>query len=109
MEDQKNEINKTVTEIYDKDGDGHESVTEYVEKKRIDSAAKKDIEEQQKQEKKEKGKEKLKKAINVAKSVGNTVAEVAKNPVPHVALLGAMGMTPAILAKIFTDGIKDKK
>lgn len=95
-------------EPYDKDGDGHESVSEYIEKKKITSNAD-NVEEEQKTEKKNKQKEELEKFGKVASGIGNTIGNVASvaTAIPHIAAFG-LGAGSASLAKMFADYLKDK-
>lgn len=70
-------------ELYDKDGDGKESVTEYIEKKKISSDAKNAEEEQGKKEKKNKNDEDLEKLGNAVGKVTSVVSSI-----PHFAAFG---------------------
>ena len=99
----------TEEEIYDKDGDGRESVSEYIEKKKMKTNAKPDTEEQPKEKTSDKDKEFFEKAKNVVSGVGNAVGNVASvmTAIPHVAAFGAAMGTTA-LAKIIADELKKK-
>lgn len=93
-------------EMYDKDGDGQESVSEYIEKKKITSNAKNAEEENARKEKKNKNKEDLEKLGNIAGKVGNAVGNAASiiGAVPHFAAfglgMGAGGITEKVAEKI---------
>ena len=95
-------------EPYDKDGDGHESVSEYIEKKKITSNAD-NTEEEQKTAKKNKQKEELEKVGKIASGVGNAIGNIASvaTAIPHVAAFG-LGAGSASLAKMFADYLKEK-
>ena len=100
----------TIEETYDPDGDGQESVTEYIEKKKIGADAKDNeetLEKAQKGEKRKQEEEKIKNTIGkVASGVGNAVQTVA-SVVPHVASFG-LGLGSRELAQIFADYFKNK-
>lgn len=70
-------------DMYDADGDGKESVTEYIEKKKISSDAKNAEEEQGKKEKKNKNDEDLEKLGNAVGKVTSVVSSI-----PHFAAFG---------------------
>ena len=90
-------------EMYDKDGDGQESVTEYIEKKRMSSNAKNDEEENAKKEKKDKNKEDLEKLGNAIRTGASVVTSI-----PHFAAFG-LGLGTGGLAGIMKDMLNGKK
>lgn len=90
-------------EMYDKDGDGKESVTEYIEKKKISSDAKNAEEEQGKKEKKNKNKEDLEKLGNVVGKVTSVVSSI-----PHFAAFG-LGMGAGGVAEKLREMMKWNK
>lgn len=100
----------TIEKTYDPDGDGKESVSEYIEKKKIDADTQSAEEDAQKTEKKSKQKEdeeKIKNTIGrVASGIGNTVQTVA-SVVPHTVSFG-LGLGASQLADIFNDYFKKK-
>lgn len=89
-------------EMYDADGDGQESVTEYIEKKKILSDAKNEEEEQAKKEKKDKNKEDLQQLGNVVGKVTSVITSV-----PHYAAFG-LGMGAGGLAEKIKEMIKQE-
>lgn len=89
-------------EMYDKDGDGQESVSEYIEKKKMSSDAKKG-EEDEKKEKKDKNKEDLKKLGNAVRTGASVVSSI-----PHFAAFG-LGLGTGGLAGIMKDMLTGKK
>lgn len=90
-------------EMYDKDGDGQESVTEYIEKKRMSSNAKNDEEENAKKEKKDKNKEDLEKLGNAIRTGASVVTSI-----PHFAAFG-LGLGTGGLVGIMKDMLNGKK
>ena len=64
-------------EIYDADGDGHESVSEYIEKKKITPEGEEEVTEKKKKGS-EKDKEVLEKVGKVAGTVSNVISSVPK-------------------------------
>lgn len=89
-------------EMYDKDGDGQESVSEYIEKKKMSSDAKKG-EEDEKKEKKDKSKEDLEKLGNAVRTGASVVSSI-----PHFAAFG-LGLGTGGLAGIMKDMLTGKK
>lgn len=89
-------------DMYDSDGDGQESVTEYIEKKKIASNAKNEEEEQVKEEKKDKNKKDLEKLGNAVKTTASVVGSI-----PHFAAF-SLGAGTSALAKLFADQLQDK-
>lgn len=89
-------------EMYDKDGDGQESVSEYIEKKKMSSDAKKG-EEDEKKEKKDKNKEDLEKLGNAVRTGASVVSSI-----PHFAAFG-LGLGTGGLAGIMKDMLTGKK
>lgn len=97
----------TKTEIYDPDGDGRESVSEYIEKKKTVPNATENNESEEKQKREQKSKEELQKVKNVAKGVGDTVGNIASvvSAVPKTAAVG-LGAGFAGLAKILSEWLE---
>lgn len=97
-------------DMYDADGDGQESVTEYIEKKKMSSNAKDEEEENAKKEKKDKSKEELEKLGNIASKVGNAVGNVASvvSAVPHFATFG-LGLGAGKISDIIKENLTGNK
>lgn len=95
-------------DIYDADGDGEESVSEYIEKKKMSKTNAEGSEETEKPKKSagEKDKEILQKAGKVASGIGNAVGNVANviGAVPHVAAFTA-GLGASEIAKIIKENL----
>lgn len=90
-------------EMYDKDGDGQESVSEYIEKKKMSSDAKNSEEENAKKEKKDKNKKDLEKLGNAIRTGASVVTSI-----PHFAAFG-LGLGTGGLAGIMKDMLTGKK
>lgn len=89
-------------DMYDADGDGQESVTEYIEKKKMSANAKNEEEENAKAEKKDKNKEDLEKLGNAVRTGASVVSSI-----PHFAAFG-LGAGTSAIAKWFADQLKGK-
>ena len=101
---QKKDVNESLFakggDMYDSDGDGKESVTEYIEKKKMSSDAKNAEEEQGKKEKKNKNDEDLEKLGNAVGKVTSVVTSI-----PHFAAFG-LGAGVGSVAEKFREMLK---
>jgi len=97
-------------DIYDADGDGEESVSEYIEKKKIATDAKGEEEEKALASKKNKSKEDLEKMKDAVGRVGNAIGNVSSvvSAVPKFAAFG-LGAGTSALAKLIADELKNNK
>lgn len=97
-------------DMYDKDGDGQESVTEYIEKKKMATDAKGEEEEKVLAAKKDKSKEDLEKMKAAVGRVGDVIGNVSSvvSSVPKFAAFG-LGAGTSALAKLIADEIKNNK
>ncbi len=104
---QKKDVNESLfakgNDMYDSDGDGKESVTEYIEKKKMSSDAKNAEEEQGKKEKKNKNDEDLEKLGNAVGKVTSVVSSI-----PHFAAFG-LGMGAGGIAEKLREMMKWNK
>ena len=93
-------------DMYDSDGDGKESVTEYIEKKKMSSDAKAAEEEQKKKEKKNK----KNKSDEDLEKLGNAVGKVTSvvSSIPHFAAFG-LGMGAGGVAEKLREMMKWNK
>lgn len=97
----------TKTEVYDPDGDGRESVSEYIEKKQTVPNATESNESEKNEENKKKSEEEFEKAKNVVKGAGNAIGNVASviSAVPKTAAFG-LGAGATAFAQILKEWLE---